>query len=67
MHGAVPFALSVTIPFNVASSNCAQLNIILVVLITSLFFNILIPKVQKFLLGKIREMERNNREHPSVK
>lgn len=44
-HGAVPFALIVTIPQSTPASNCAQLNIISVVLITSLFFNMFIPKL----------------------
>ena len=58
MHGAVPFALSATIPLikGDPTSNCTQINIILIVLITSLFFNIFIPKVQKMLLSQIREM-----------
>jgi NhaP-type Na+/H+ or K+/H+ antiporter len=58
VHGAVPFALSVTIPLITGdpTSNCTQLNIVSVVLITSLVFNMFIPKIEKVLLSQIREM-----------
>lgn len=61
VHGAVPFALSVTIPMLTGdpTSNCTQINIIAVVLITSLVFNIFIPKIEKILLSQIREMQKN--------
>lgn len=62
IHGAVPFALSVTIPFLAATSknpavpstNCVQLNIIFVVVISSLIFNTFVPKLIRIMLAKIR-------------
>ena len=47
IHGAVPFALAVNIPLVTGdvTSNCTQLNIIVVVMITSLLFNIFVPKL----------------------
>ena len=47
VHGAVPFALAVNIPIVTGdvTSNCTQLNIVIVVMITSLIFNIFIPKL----------------------
>lgn len=61
IHGAVPFALSVTIPYTTyPSSNCTQLNIVCVILITSLLFNVFIPKVQKIMLGKVRELRKSD-------
>lgn len=61
IHGAVPFALSVTIPFlngqqALPSSNCIQLNIILVVVVSCLFFNTLVPKLIRLMLARIREL-----------
>ena len=62
IHGAVPFALSVTIPFLAAtpttpampSTNCIQLNIIFVVVISCLIFNTFVPKLIRIMLAKIR-------------
>lgn len=62
IHGAVPFALSVTIPFLAAtpttpampSTNCVQLNIIFVVVISCLIFNTFVPKLIRIMLAKIR-------------
>ena len=62
IHGAVPFALSVTIPFLAATSknpavpstNCVQLNIIFVVVISCLIFNTFVPKLIRIMLAKIR-------------
>jgi hypothetical protein len=74
IHGAVPFALSVTIPFLDASgsmqalpsTNCIQLNIIFVVIISCLVFNIFVPKLIRMMLTKIRVLEVTDRTHPSV-
>lgn len=54
VHGAVPFALIVSLDVTNPQSNCTQLNIIAVVLITSLFLNALIPKLLKIMLSKIK-------------
>lgn len=62
IHGAVPFALSVTIPFldststtkALPSTNCIQLNIIFVVIISCLIFNIFVPRLIRMMLTKIR-------------
>ena len=67
VHGAVPFALSATMPTNTPSANSAQLNIIFVVLVTSLILNLAIPKLEKILLVRIRTIYRDNPDHPSVK
>ncbi len=74
IHGAVPFALSVTIPFldstgniqALPSASCIQLNIIFVVIISCLFFNIFVPKLIRIMLTKIRILEVTDRNHPSV-
>lgn len=68
IHGAVPFALSVTLPFiTLPSTNCTQLNIIFVVVISSVIFNIFVPKLIRLMLSNIRQLEMNDRNHPSVK
>jgi NhaP-type Na+/H+ or K+/H+ antiporter len=61
IHGAVPFALSVTIPFLTSSppvptTNCIQLNIIFVVVISCLLFNPFVPKLIRLMLAKIRQL-----------
>jgi hypothetical protein len=74
IHGAVPFALSVTIPFldssdtvqALPSANCIQLNIIFVVIISCLIFNIFVPKLIRIMLTKIKLLEVTDRNHPSV-
>ena len=68
IHGAVPFALSVTLPFiTLSSTNCVQINIILVVVISCLFFNSFMPKIIRLMLKEIRDLERRDMNHPSVK
>jgi NhaP-type Na+/H+ or K+/H+ antiporter len=72
IHGAVPFALSVTIPFltttpPIASVSCIQLNIIFVVVISCLLFNLFVPKLIRLMLARIRQLEVSDRNHPSVK
>lgn len=68
IHGAVPFALSVTLPFiTLPSTNCAQLNIIFVVVISSVLFNVFVPRLIRLMLANIRQLEMNDRNHPSVK
>jgi hypothetical protein len=68
----VPFALSVTIPFltttpPIASVSCIQLNIIFVVVISCLLFNLFVPKLIRLMLARIRQLEVSDRNHPSVK
>lgn len=68
IHGAVPFALSVTLPFpTISSTNCIQLNIVLIVVVSCLIYHIFVPKLIKIMIKKIRDLERDNRNHPSVK
>lgn len=68
IHGAVPFALSVTMPdINLPSTNCAQLNIICVVIISTLLFNLFAPKLMRVMQSKIRKMYQVNPDHPSLR
>lgn len=54
VHGAVPFALIITIPLTKnVSSYTTQANVILVILLSSLIFNSLIPKFEKIMLKRI--------------
>ncbi len=57
IHGAVPFALSVTLPFPTSSStNCIQLNIVFIVVVSCLIYHIFVPKLIRIMVKKIKEL-----------
>lgn len=68
VKGAVPFALILTLPTGQFhfSTTCVQNTVIVIVFLSSLFLNSMMPKLIRNRLNKIDEMIRFNIDHPSL-
>lgn len=68
VKGAIPFALILTLPTTAHnfSTTCVQNTVIVIVFLTSLFLNSIMPKILRNRLNKIDEMIRFNVDHPSL-
>ena len=69
VRGAVPFALILTMPtstpLNFATASI-QNTVVIIVFLTTLFLNSLMPKFLRNRLKKIDDMVKSNINHPSI-
>lgn len=75
VKGAVPFAIITTMPAlpladptptAVQVTGCIKNNIVIIVFVTSLFLNSILPKILRSRVAKIDEMIKNHEDHPSL-